>query len=251
LSGKTATTNATTGVKYPRGIYMQRQFKNGDLIFLKKETVTFDRVSGSERGDDNTGSASCVVRQQPSLFYSINNDRPTESPKMNTTTLVRPAEKSINLENKLFPEGFPWLTEPKTFHHAIDVYLKDSNATGNVYFARYFEWQGICREKWCFDCIAADMLAPLGVFVTKEAQQKYVHETFAFQRVDCEVNSFDIKQCSFSLLFRFFVDGQLVSTGSQQIVFTDLRKKIARLPTHVIEKIQLYEATSEKLRSLR
>ncbi len=104
---------------------------------------------------------------------------------MNTSTLDRPTDKSHDLEDKLFPDGFPWLAQPKTFRHSIDVYLKDSNATGNVYFSRYFEWHGICREKWFFECISADMLAPLCVFVTKEAQQKYVHETFAFQRVDC------------------------------------------------------------------
>jgi len=171
---------------------------------------------------------------------------------MSTSTLARPTDKSHDLENKGFPAGLSWLAQPnKTFRHTIDVYLKDSNATGNVYFARYFEWQGICREKWFFECIAADMLAPLGVFVTKEAHQQYVHETFAFQKIDCEVNTFAIKQCSMSLLFRFFVEGRLVSTGHQVIVFADLHKKIARLPAHVIEKIRLYHATEEQLRSLR
>lgn len=170
---------------------------------------------------------------------------------MTTTLLNRPADKSINLKTELFSNDFSWIEQPKTFHHSIDIYLKDSNATGNIYFARYFEWQGVCREKWFFECISADMLQPLGVFITKEAQQKYLQETFAFQRVECEVNTFAIKQCSFSLLFRFFVDGQLVSTGRQEIVFANLSKKISRLPSYVIEKIRLYEASEEKLGSLR
>ena len=152
----------------------------------------------------------------------------------------------------LFARGFPW-AKPRneTFRHTIEVYLKDSNATGNVYFARYFEWQGICREKWFFENVSADMLQPLGVFVTKEAQQKYIQETFAFQRVECEVNTFAVKQCSFSLLFRFFVDGRLVSAGYQQIVFAGLNKKIARLPADVLEKIRMYEADEDKLDALR
>jgi enediyne biosynthesis thioesterase len=169
---------------------------------------------------------------------------------MPITLLNRPEDKLINLKAKFFHNAFPWITQPITFQHSIDIYLKDSNATGNIYFSRYFEWQGICREKWFFECISADMLQPLGIFITKEAQQKYVRETFAFQRIDCEVNTFAIKQCSFSLLFRFFVAGQLVSTGHQQIVFANLHKKIVRLLEDVIEKIRLYAATKEKLGGL-
>ncbi|MBV8633546.1 MAG: acyl-CoA thioesterase [Burkholderiaceae bacterium] len=148
----------------------------------------------------------------------------------------------------LIPRRFPW-NKPRTetFRHRIEVYLKDSNATGNVYFARYFEWQGICREKWFFENISADMLQPLGVFVTKEAQQKYIQETFAFQHIECEVNTFAVKQCSFSLLFRFFVGGNLVSVGHQQIVFAGLDKKITRLPADILEKVRRYEADAEKL----
>ncbi len=74
---------------------------------------------------------------------------------------------------------------PRTFSHAMTIYLKDSNAYGNTYFARYFEWQGICRERWFFECIAPDMLQAEGVFITKHARQDYVHETFPFQEISC------------------------------------------------------------------
>jgi len=169
---------------------------------------------------------------------------------MTATVLHRPTDKTVDVKAAMFPNGFPWIEQPKTFRHTFDVYLKDSNATGNVYFARYFEWQGICREKWFFECIAADMLQPLGVFVTKEARQNYIHETFAFQKVTCEINTFAIRQCSFSLLFRFYVEGQLVSSGDQQIVFAGHNKKIARLPADIIDKIRKYEASAGQLGAL-
>ena len=105
----------------------------------------------------------------------------------------------------------------KTFKHTIDIYLKDSNAYANTYFARYFEWQGICRERWFFQCISPDMLQAQGVFVTKRAHQEYVQETFPFQSVDCRLNTFDVKQCSFHLLFEFLVAGETVSSRYQQI----------------------------------
>ncbi len=132
-----------------------------------------------------------------------------------------------------------------TFKHSIDIYLKDSNAYANTYFSRYFEWQGICRERWFHKCISSDMLQTEGVFITKNAHQDYVRETFPFQTVDCELNTYDVKQCSFSLAFRFFVDGSLVSKGSQQIVFARQDKRIQRLPEHILEKVRKYELPEE------
>lgn len=69
----------------------------------------------------------------------------------------------------------------------------------------------------------------------------YLHETFPFQTVECELNSFDVRHCSFYLLFRFKVAGQLVASGYQQIVFASLSKQIQRLPADVLAKIRNYE----------
>ena len=63
----------------------------------------------------------------------------------------------------------------RTFRHHIDIYLKDSNAYANTYFSRYFEWQGVCRERWFHQCVRADMLQQEGVFITKRAHQEYQH----------------------------------------------------------------------------
>jgi enediyne biosynthesis thioesterase len=127
-----------------------------------------------------------------------------------------------------------------TFHHEFSIYLKDSNAYGNTYFARYFEWQGICREKWFYECISRDMLQQEGVFITKHAEQDYLHETFPFQEITCEVNAYDVKRCSFWLEFRFYANGSLVSTGRQQIVFASHTKDIKALPELVLKRIQRY-----------
>ena len=128
-----------------------------------------------------------------------------------------------------------------TFHHQLSIYLKDSNAYGNTYFARYFEWQGICREKWFYECISRDMLQKEGVFITKHAEQDYLQETFPFQDVRCEVNTFDVRRCSFWLEFRFYSEGHPVSVGRQQIVFANHQKQITALPEIVIKRIKRYE----------
>lgn len=131
----------------------------------------------------------------------------------------------------------------KTFTHHLEIFLKDSNAYGNTYFARHFEWQGICREKWFRDCVARDMLQTQGVLITKCAHQTYLHETFPFDSIECRLNSFDIKQCSFRLLFEFFSNGRCISSGYQHIVFASFDRKIIRLPKAVIAKVKEYETT--------
>jgi acyl-CoA thioesterase FadM len=135
----------------------------------------------------------------------------------------------------------------RTFHHEIDIYLKDSNAYANTYFSRYFEWQGICRERWFHKCISADMLQSLGVFITKRAHQEYIHETFPFQTVQCRLNTFEVKQCSFYLLFEFLVGGEVASNGYQQIVFASHGKRIQRLPDEVLAKMREYETPTASL----
>lgn len=155
--------------------------------------------------------------------------------------LVEQIAKNVVFHPGPAPQPLPQVRASKTFRHTIDIYLKDTNAYANTYFSRYFEWQGVCRERWFHQCISADMLQSLGVFVTKRAHQEYVQETFPFQAVDCQLNTFEVKQCSFYLLFQFGVAGQMVSTGYQQIVFARPDKRIQRLPAHVLDKLREYE----------
>ncbi|MGO4582046.1 acyl-CoA thioesterase [Cupriavidus sp. 2TAF22] len=151
--------------------------------------------------------------------------------------------------SEMFTRDIQETPPQKTFHHAIDIYLKDSNAFMNTYFARYFEWQGICRERWFHECIHDNLLAAGGVFVTKRAHQEYVEETFPFQKVDCYLNTFQVKQCSAYLLFRFCVDGRPVSLGYQQIVFAGRDKRITRFPREIVERVKEYELKLPKFAS--
>jgi enediyne core biosynthesis thioesterase len=153
----------------------------------------------------------------------------------------QPTFASGAAEQIIIPHSQPGL---QTFRHSIDIYLKESNAYGNTYFARYFEWQGICRERWLHHCIAQDLLQNQGVLITKRAHQEFVQETFPFQTVQCELNTFDVKSCSLYLLFRFLVDGRPVSHGYQQIVFASHDKRIQRLPAHIIKAVQAFEMKS-------
>lgn len=137
----------------------------------------------------------------------------------------------------------PYEEAPLTYSHTIETWLKDSNAYTNTYFARYFEWQGVCREAWFFKCISPDMLQSIGVFITKEAHNDFVQETFPFQTIRCHVNTAVVRNASFYLVFRFFnaETNTLVSGGYQQIVFANLNRRIARLPDRILDQVREYE----------
>jgi enediyne core biosynthesis thioesterase len=186
-------------------------------------------------------SKACPLRQSLNPSFkeiTMLNATPSHHP---ATALSVPSFHHSLAEQIIIPSG---RADLQTFAHSIDIYLKESNAYGNTYFARYFEWQGVCRERWFHRCISADMLQNQGVFITKRAHQDYMQETFPFQTVQCEVNTYEVKSCSFYLLFRFFVDGKPVSQGYQQIVFASHDKRIQRLPEHILKKVRAYEMSS-------
>lgn len=150
-----------------------------------------------------------------------------------------------------WPLSQPMPAENQTFYQKFETSLKHSNATQNVYFSNFFEWQGAARERWFFECISNDMLQDLGVFITKKAHNEYLKEAFPFQTVTCSVNSFAIQKCSFYLQFKFFINDELASVGYQQIVFADKQKRIAKLPDHVLSKIRLYECDNADFSHLK
>lgn len=134
--------------------------------------------------------------------------------------------------------------EQITYEQEINPYLKDSNAYGNIYFARYFEWQGICREKWFAERIFANMFELEGAFVTKYAHNDYESEVFPFQKIICLLNTRHVKKASFEIVFKFYNADtrQLVSQGSQKVAFMNTRgKKLLQLPADILEKIKRYE----------
>lgn len=122
-------------------------------------------------------------------------------------------------------------------------YLKDSNAYGNIYFARYFEWQGLCREKWFSECICPNMFELEGSLVTKSAYNDYLASILPFQKVRCLLSTRNIKAASFELVFRFYDanSNQLLSKGGQKIALIEPEsKKLVRFPKDLLDKVRYY-----------
>lgn len=133
-----------------------------------------------------------------------------------------------------------------TYRYEFAPTLAHSNAYGNIYFARYFEWQGSLREKWFSECIVPDMFALKGALVTKFARNEYKQEVFPFQNIRCTLNTQAIKKASFLLIFRFYDrdSGALLSAGEQKIAFME-NGKLKKLPDDIIQKVRAYELPSE------
>jgi hypothetical protein len=110
--------------------------------------------------------------------------------------LTRNAIPQILLNNpELLSSELNTAAPHKTFHHVIDIYLKDSNAFMNTYFARYFEWQGVCRA--LVPRVHSQQSAGFRRHVRHETCAPGIRqETFPFQRVDCYLNTLQVRQCS-------------------------------------------------------
>ncbi len=131
----------------------------------------------------------------------------------------------------------------QTYRYELTPFLKDSNAYGNIYFARYFEWQGICREMWFTECIYSNMFEMDGAFLTRAAHNDFVQEVLPFQKIHCELNIRNLKKTSFDLIFKFSNEKNvIVSKGYQTVVYTDsLTKRIKKLPLDVAAKVKSYQ----------
>ncbi len=130
---------------------------------------------------------------------------------------------------------------PKTFCQVIHSSLKHTNVTGNIYFSNYFDWQGAARERWFAECVDSKMLQDKGVFVTKSATNQYFKEGLPLQTIRVALNTCNIKRCSFKILFNFYIDQELVSSGFQEVAFQNHQKRISRIPDSAMKKIRIYE----------
>ena len=119
------------------------------------------------------------------------------------------------------------------------VYLVDTNIFGNVYFAHYFEWQGMAREEFFKQIFPdKDKFLQLGIkFITLEASVKYHRELTLFEEVIIKVIPDNIKLTTFELIFTYLnkKTGQLVAEGRQKIGFVDSTGKVIPIPKELKE----------------
>ena len=128
---------------------------------------------------------------------------------------------------------------PKPREHLFQkrVFLTDTNAEGNVYFSRYFDWQGMAREDF-FRSAVPDHLEILQAgtkLITVHAWIKYEHESHLFDEILIKVQTVSLKKMSMELGFTFVNQrsGQVIAIGGQKLAFADPTGKLILVPPSI------------------
>ncbi|MHB9154598.1 MAG: acyl-CoA thioesterase [Endomicrobiales bacterium] len=121
------------------------------------------------------------------------------------------------------------------FKFAKTVYLSDTNAEGNVYFSRYFEWHGQAREAFLVSCIPniMEIIKSSGmVMLTCEAHNSYFKSAYLFDELSIYITIQNLKHASFDLVFetKNAKTNELISKGWQKIAFGNGVGKIIPVP---------------------
>lgn len=133
----------------------------------------------------------------------------------------------------------------KSFTYEHTVYLKDTNAFGNTYFANYFVWQGMAREAFLkFLLVDPTPLMTSGIkMITVRAHTEYYHETVCYDDVLIKAHSENMKRCTFDLIFNFYNKrtSQLIAKGYQTIAFANANGYLTRTPPPLYATLKEYE----------
>ena len=125
----------------------------------------------------------------------------------------------------------------RKFSFLLRVYLSDTNAQGNVYFARFFDWQGRAREEFLRAAVPghqALFLAGLRL-LTSEASAEYKGEARLYDEIEVAIHVPWIKRASFQLGFTFIhtKTGEILDVGRQVIACSNSGGKLVAIPQEI------------------
>lgn len=124
------------------------------------------------------------------------------------------------------------------------VYLADTNAEGNVYFAKYLEWQGTAREEFFRRNVPEHMkILSSGIrLITANAWMVYHSECRLFDEVKIEVKTSNLKGLSLELVFTFTNEttGKLSGRGGEKLAFADKDGQLIQIPRSITENAKRF-----------
>lgn len=122
------------------------------------------------------------------------------------------------------------------------VTFGDTNSAGTVYFARYFCWQGECREQLLaqfYPEFAADLRQGF-LMVTEFARADFFGEATLFDWLVFRVTVSGLTRSRIEFEFEFVRerDGKVLARGWQAVVWTNQQHRPSLMPD------KLYETTA-------
>lgn len=127
----------------------------------------------------------------------------------------------------------------KSFLYDRSVYLPDTNAEGNAYFARYFDWQGETREAYLKQGITKEeyktMLRTKTRLVTVKASNEYYKPSWLFDEVRIRMTTRNIRHASLEMVFTVFnkLTGELTARGIQELAFQNRHGRLIPVPPYI------------------
>ncbi len=149
-----------------------------------------------------------VVEARPlPEYYAALMDRVTPRDTPEVRAALEPSEQDeVDLGSPLWsappgPAGGPFLHE-----EAFDTSLEESNLVGNIYFANYYVWQGVARDRF-FQAVAPDLYRGTG-----EAGElrclyhriDHLREAMPFQRIAARMSLDAVHERGVRLRFEVF-----------------------------------------------
>lgn len=124
------------------------------------------------------------------------------------------------------------------------VYLSDTNAQGNVYFAKYFEWQGDAREEFFRSAVPIhESFFSAGYrLLTVEASLEYKGEAKLYDEIEITITVGWIRRASAELKFIFSnaETGNTIAVGKQIIASAEKDGKPVAAPQAVRDLLLPY-----------
>ena len=129
----------------------------------------------------------------------------------------------------------------KFYKYLINVTFQDTNVFGNVYFARYFDWQGKVREeimKEHYPEIISDLKEGLG-FATEYAHIDFKHEAFLFEEIEIRMGLIDLSRSRIEFSFDYYNKNtqQLLALGRQAVIWVNSQHRVSLMPDELYDKI--------------
>ncbi len=130
------------------------------------------------------------------------------------------------------------------FEYEQLVTFQDTNLVGNVYFSKYFEWQGKCREALLLEHypeITKDLQEGFGM-ATEFAHMDYRSEAFLNDKVLCQMHIPELSRTRIAFSFNFYrkSDMLLLAEGQQAIIWINAQHKPSLMPEKLFNLVNTY-----------
>ncbi len=135
-------------------------------------------------------------------------------------------------------------TRQQEFVFQKRVFLADTNAEGNVYFAHYFEWQGQAREEFFRENVPDHMeiLRSGTRLITVNAWMTFKQSVYLFDEILVDVKTTRLKQMTLELVFIFThkTSREIIAHGGQKLAFSDVNGTSIPIPPSIRENAKRF-----------